>query len=65
MQAMFFRFSNPSVLDLLLRLSDVTRLETHLTRSKMETRLPTGESTLLPSGVNKTFPWRYTVPQRF
>lgn len=37
---------------------------TYWTRSKTETRLPTGESKQVPSGVKSRFPLRYTVPKR-
>lgn len=39
-------------------------MATYLTRSKTDTRLPTGEITELPSGEKSTFPWRYTVPHK-
>lgn len=35
-----------------------------MTRSNTETLLPTGLITELPSGVNTTLPWRYTVPHK-
>ena len=37
---------------------------THLTRSKRETRFPTGLKTEFPSGVKTILPCLYTVPQR-
>lgn len=40
-------------------------IPTHLTRSKTDTRFPTGLSREFPSGVNSIFPCLYTVPQIF
>jgi hypothetical protein len=37
----------------------------HLTRSKTVTRLPTGDSRHVPSGLKQRFPRLYTVPSRF
>ena len=37
---------------------------TYLIRSNTVTRLPTGESRQVPSGVNNRFPLLYTVPKR-
>lgn len=64
MAAMFFLFSNGSVLDLLLPIgrrkkstkSRQRKTPTNLTRSKTATRFPTGLSKLLPSGVKRTLP---------
>lgn len=36
----------------------------HLTRSKTVTRLPTGDSRHVPSGLKQRFPLLYTVPSR-
>ena len=38
---------------------------TYCTRSKTDTRLPTGDSRQVPSGVKSRLPLRYTVPKRF
>ena len=46
-------------------MEDDELITTHFTRSKTDTRFPTGLSTELPSGVKRTFPCLYTVPQRF
>jgi hypothetical protein len=66
---MFLRFSNASVRDLLLaggkcwqsafhpsRNHGREGIGTDFTRSKTETRFPTGLMTELPSGVNTTLP---------
>jgi hypothetical protein len=71
--AIFLRFWEGKVKDLLLRKRTVSRQQarvrghrgTDLTKSKTDTLLPTGLSTELPSGVNIMFPCRYTVPHRF
>ena len=57
--AMFLRFSNAKVRDLLLlwvRKSTTIESSTYLTRSNTDTRFPTGLRTEFPSGVNSTFP---------
>jgi len=63
MAAMFLRFSKAKVDDLLLE--NIVRIltdfsdnvnTTHFTKSKTETRLPTGLNRLLPSGVKRIFP---------
>ncbi len=60
--AMFLLFSKANVLDLLLEgaiqpTQTYTRISAaHLTKSKTETRLPTGLRMELPSGVKTTFP---------
>lgn len=68
-QEIFFLFSYDNVLDLLLfhQLSSPLKMRsaTYLTRSKTDTRLPTGDRTEFPSGVNTTFPCLYTVPHKF
>ena len=46
-------------------MEDDELITTHFTRSKTDTRFPTGLITELPSGVKRTFPCLYTVPQRF
>lgn len=43
----------------------MARGKAHLTRSKIETRLPTGDSRQVPSGVKRRLPRLYTVPSRF
>ena len=66
--ATFLRFSKGNVRDLLLvrvrTAGNAERSATHLTRSKTETRFPTGLRTEFPSGVNTMFPCLYTVPHR-
>jgi hypothetical protein len=60
--AMFFRCANGSVCDLELgRISArplmwKSRVDTHFTRSKTVTRLPTGDSRHVPSGVKRRLP---------
>jgi hypothetical protein len=40
------------------------RRETYSTRLKTVTLFATGENRQVPSGLNKRFPWQYTVPKR-
>jgi len=76
-RAMSLRFSKGNVLDRLLHTNPPATLvrlvqsqpaakreRGYLTRSNTVTRLPTGLTRLLPSGVNSTLPCLYTVPQR-
>lgn len=62
MAVMFLRFSKGKVYDLLLEVgfeyaaTEETCRKTHFTRSKTETRFPTGLRTQFPSGVKMTFP---------
>lgn len=64
--------SNDKVWDLLLEKRNqlevsclqVRGSNTYLFMSKMVIRLPTGLITQFPSGVNRRFPFRYTVPSK-
>ena len=47
-----------------LKLSSLHK-QTYFTKSNTVTLLPTGEIKQFPSGVNRRFPLRYTVPRRF
>lgn len=65
--AIFFLFSKENVNDLLLKNRELVKegyidSKTYFTRSKTDTRFPTGLSSEFPSGVNIMLPWRYTVP---
>ena len=41
------------------------RRESHFTKSKTETRFPTGRMREFPSGVNMMFPFLNAVPHKF